>query len=185
LVRWMSLAATPGIPALATRSARPIVVPRRQRSSSLAAVVGRRATLLLLCPRCREALAMSQKLVTLTPNKLTNLFGAPDARSCHLCFGRHPEQQQGRRNPGQNHGWHRCGDLVRRLHTRLVRSRATFEPVSCRRARPEHPLCSRHGVGALDFPCSDAGYSGSGDATCTADSGASTSQFVFSGCTGG
>jgi hypothetical protein len=78
------LAATPGIPALATRSARPIAVPRRQRSSSLAAAVGRGATLLLLCPRCHEALAMSQKLVTLTPNTLTHLFGAPDARSCHL-----------------------------------------------------------------------------------------------------
>jgi hypothetical protein len=56
------LAATPGIPALATQPARPIAVTRRQRSSSLAAAVGRGATLLLLCPRCHEALAMSQKL---------------------------------------------------------------------------------------------------------------------------
>ena len=81
------------------------------------------------------------------------------------------------------------------LHAGLVRSRAAFEPVSCRRERPEHPLCSRHGVGALDVPCSADGYSGDGDAICTADSGASTSQFVFNtlkgdnlktqGCSGG
>ena len=71
------------------------------------------------------------------------------------------------------------------LHARLVRSRAAFAPVCCRRAQPQHPLCSRHDVGALDFPCSDAGYSGSGAAVCTADSGASTSAFVFAGCSGG
>ena len=81
------------------------------------------------------------------------------------------------------------------LHARLVRSRATFEPICCRGARPEHPLCSRHGVGALDVPCSADGYSGDGDAICTADSGASTAQFVFNtlkgddlktdGCSGG
>ena len=65
------------------------------------------------------------------------------------------------------------------LHARLVRSRAAFAPVCCRRARPERPLCSRHGVGALDVPCSADGYSGDGDAVCT------TGAFVFAGCTGG
>ena len=74
---------------------------------------------------------------------------------------------------------------VAALRARLVQSRAAFAPVCCRRARPEHPRCSRHGVGALDFPCSDDGYSGSGDATCTANSGASTSTFVFAGASDG
>ena len=41
----------------------------------------------------------------------------------------------------------------------------------------------RRSVGGL--PCSDDGYSGSGNAVCTADSGETTSAFVFAGCTGG
>ena len=119
------------------------------------------------------------------------------ARSCHLCYDRHRKQQQGRRNAHLDHGRHRLRDLVRRRAARsLVQSLSAFAPVCCHRERLEHhPRCSRHSVGALDFPCSDPGYSGSGDATCTADDGASTSQFVFNtlkgddlktqGCSGG
>jgi hypothetical protein len=67
----------------------------------------------------------------------------------------------------------------------FVRSRAACAPVCGHRERPVHPRCSRHAVGALDFPCSADGYSGSGAATCTANAGATTSAFVFAGASDG
>ena len=77
------------------------------------------------------------------------------------------------------------------LHARLVRSRSAFRAclLPPRAARASALLTAwRRSVG---LPCSDDGYSGSGDATCTANPGATTSAFVFagasdgSGCTGG
>ena len=72
------------------------------------------------------------------------------------------------------------------LRASLVRSRSAFAPVCCRRELPLHLRCSWHGVGALDSPCSADGYSSTDTvATCTGETNASTSTFVFAGCVGG